>query len=62
MQDAYHTRLRQIAAQNALRAAHPQARAQGRARAVEAPVLGPIVLAMGALSLVFAAYFTFQSF
>jgi len=57
MQDAYDSKMRQIAAQNASRQT-----SRARAKAAQAPVVDPMLLGLGVLSLIVAAFFSFQSF
>jgi|GEM_PF-1788270 len=59
MQDAYHSKMRQIEAQNASRRA---GKARARVKAAEAPTVDTMLIGLGVLSLIVAAFFSFQSF
>jgi len=63
MQDRDCSRMRQIAAQNAVRARiDSRTYSRTRTKALEAPAFAPMFVAIGALSLIVAALVTFQSF
>jgi len=57
MQDAYDSKMRQIAAQNASRQT-----SRVRAKAAPAPVIDPMLIGLGVVSLIVAAIVSFQSF
>jgi len=58
MQDAYDGKMRQIAAQNASRQAR---KGRTRVKAAQAPAVNPLLIGLGMLSVLIAAFFSLQS-